>query len=304
MESSQKRLCLRTKTIFTIALAFFCTVVCFRGIFYAISKGFCIQRITQPISFDKDLSLPSPTKKQLSLLQEATNQPFLYLTKGSQAYAFVSKDGKYILKLFKLHHMNSIEYLKSFPLPSWCSSYRDSLVERRRYRIDLTINSYLLAHKFLQEECALLYTQILPSKKFTLPITLVDAAKRSYTIDLANVGFALQKKATLVLPTLEQFIKKNDLDSAKKAVSSLLFLIQSRSKKGILDVDPDLHKNAGFIGTEAIFIDIGSFQEHSQISKKDVMKVDVKKVFDKLLTWIEPRSPELHDHLKEQIESL
>ena len=84
----------------------------------------------------------------------------------------------------------------------------------------------------------------------------------------------------------------------------MIGLIKLRSSKEIQDTDPDLHKNAGLIGTTAIHIDIGGFHKNPSIHTQEAMKSDMKKIFDRLLSWLRPRSNELYIYLKERIDTL
>ncbi len=293
----------RTGIFLRIALLFFLCIFLTRTIYYALTEGFCLSRIETPITFSGDLSVQPPSKSTLETLTAITNQPFRYLKKGSQAYAFVSEDGRYVLKLFKFHHMQPAEWLQNIPLPEALGRYRDDLVRRRRYRIERTLTSYKLAATTLLQECGLLYAQILPSKEFSLPVTIVDSLGRTYTIDLSQHGFALQKRAALVLPSFERWIAQGDIAQAKCAIDSLVALIAARSVKGIQDSDPDLHKNAGLIGHSAVLIDIGSFYRNPDISSPPEMQQDMRKVFNRFSEWLSARSPALHVHLQSQLEA-
>jgi hypothetical protein len=213
----------------------------------------------------------------------------------------LSDDGKYVLKLFKFYHLQSPEWLLSIPLPQFAARYRNELVRRRKDRIVLTLNSYKIASERLQPECGLIYTQILPSTAFSLPATLKDANGRVYTVDLAQYGFTVQKKISLVLPSLEQWIQNGQIDTAKNAIDSLVSLITSRSRKGVQDLDPDLHKNAGLIGTCAVHIDIGSFFLNPDICSPEEIRRDSRKIFSSLHAWLKKRSPELTDHLESRL---
>ena len=202
---------IRSKTLLKIAGTVICTALCARIGYYAMTEGFSITRIEVPVSFSGDLSIPEPSMQTLESLNSIVRHKFRYLKKGSQAYAFVSEDGRYVLKLFKLHHLKSAGWLRSFPAFGFLRQYRDSLIDRRKYRINLTLNSYKLAAEHLRNECALVYAQILPSSLYTLPATIQDSVGRTYTIDLAQHGFALQRRSDLVIPCFERWIQENDI---------------------------------------------------------------------------------------------
>ena len=294
---------MRSRTIFKIAGTVVCVVLCARIAYYAMTQGFSLSRIEAPVSFPNNLSVPPPSEATLQKLSSIAHQQFRYLKKGSQAYAFVSEDGLYVLKLFKLHHLQNANWLLSIPALGPVQRYRDSLIERRNYRINLTLNSYKIAAERLPSECALVYAQIMPSSSYSLPTVIRDAIGRTYEIDLARHGFALQRHCDLVIPCFEQWIRNHDLEKGKEAIDSLVALIAQRASKGIQDTDPDLHKNAGLINGRAIFIDIGSFYESPALSQKEEMKTHLKKVFSHFLSWLVHRSPELADHLTQRLEN-
>ena len=294
----------KMKTFVRLALVFFFFTFLTRTIYYTLTEGFCLSRTETPVTFSGDLSVPPPSNDSLQNLVSITHQPFRYLKKGSQAYAFLSDDGRYILKLFKLHHMQPADWLLKIPVPGAVGRYRDDLVRRRTYRIELTLNSYKIAAKTLLQECGLLYAQVLPSHEFNLPVTIIDAIGRRYTIDVSQYGFAIQKRAELVIPSFERWISQGDISSARQAIDSLVALIATRSSKGIQDTDPDLHKNAGLIGTTAVLIDIGSFFANPAIKQPSEMQRDMNKVFSRFSEWLSVHSPVLHSHLQHRLESL
>ena len=87
-------------------------------------------------------------------------------------------------------------------------------------------------------------------------------------------------------------------------IRSLVSLIVSRSVKGVQDQDPDLHKNAGCIDTQALFIDVGGFHHKEEAKKAELYIHDVRKITNKLAVWLKDKSPELAAFLDETIASL
>ena len=303
MQKKTIPLCLPFSFFVRIGLLIFGTTLFVRPIYYYLTEGFSLKRTEVTIDHDPALVLAPPSKELIDDLAQITRQPFHYLKKGSQAYAFISEDGKYILKLFKFHHMHSVAWLKKIPFPKSLAKKRDLLVLHRQQRIDLTLHSYKIAQEDLKDECALLFTQILPCSSYSLPATIIDPVGRTYTRNLAHYGFALQRCAKLVIPSLHDWIEKGDIAEAKKALSSLVGLHVARSKLGIQDIDPDLHKNAGFLGTTAVHIDIGSFLKNKRISSSEKMIPEIQKTFRKLEKWLEVKSPELAAFLEEKIQN-
>lgn len=282
-----------------LTFTFFMVCAAVRFAYYSCTEGFSLQRIKNTIHERQELKLPGPSDKELDLMKRISAEPYQYLKKGSQAYAFISYDDKYILKLYKCHHLQPADWLLSIPAPEILKPWRNRLVERRKYKLNLTVSSFAIARNLLKEECGILYAQVLPTKSYSLPAELIDSLGRVYEVDLADYGFAFQRKAKLIFPSLEEWISKGDIESAKKALSSLVGLMARRSSKGVQDSDPDLHKNAGLVGTTAIFIDIGSFHLNPAVKNTDEMKRDIDKISKRLESWLEKKSPELHEYLKE-----
>ncbi len=229
--------------------------------------------------------------------------PFVYLKKGSQAYAFQSQSAPYILKLYKCHHLQPADWLYRVPFPQFLHEWRKKLINRRQYKLELAISSFSIAQKSLKNECGIFYSQVLPNSTYAAQATIIDGARRKYQLNLANYGYALQRKAQLVYPSLSKWIQSGDIQSAKKAISSLIGLMAARSKKGIQDSDPDLHKNAGLVGTTAIFIDIGSFHRNPKISDQNEMKRDIQKISTNLLSWLETKNNELYEYTQSLLET-
>jgi hypothetical protein len=278
----------------------FITLISLRVLYYWRSDGFSIGRIKNSFSRTGN-ELTPPHREELSQLATICSQPFTYLGKGSQAYAFQSADGKYVLKLFKCYHLRPIPWLEELPLAGFLDSYRNEQLNRRKTKVSTTLKSYAIAHDLIPEECGLLFLQIVPSSHFHQTVTFTDKIGRTHTLALENYGFMIQKKADLIFPTLEKWIKEEKMDEAKQFLHSLVQLIVARSKKGVQDQDPDLHKNAGMIGHDAVFIDVGSFHLNEAAKQPDVYVTDVRKITRKLTNWLKPRSSELDQALEDEI---
>ena len=59
---------------------------------------------------------PQPSAEEQEQIDAILSQKFTYLARGSQAFAFVSEDGRYVLKLFKQHKWHPKNPLGYIPL--------------------------------------------------------------------------------------------------------------------------------------------------------------------------------------------
>lgn len=289
----------RVSHLFWILLLFVAARICY----YVLSDGFNLVKIENTFPVTTEWQLPPPNSAQQQKIEQICSMPFTYLAKGSQAYAFVSEDKEYVLKLFKCYHLSPVDRLTSFWLPPMLDDMRNQAVKKREKKISDTLNSYRLAAQNLYDECGLVAMEILPTPSFKQQITIIDKVGRRHSINLGNYGFIIQRRADLIYPKLSYWIRAGQIDQAKEALRSIVALIVQRSRKGIQDSDPDLHKNAGLIGTTAILIDVGSLHANSAAAKKEVFKSDLYKITNRLHEWLQKQSPVLDAYLKEQIEN-
>ncbi|MBS0655827.1 MAG: hypothetical protein JSR46_08625 [Verrucomicrobia bacterium] len=287
----------RLSHLFWIVALFVVARVCF----YLLSDGFSVVKIENTFPVTAEWQLPAPSASQLHEIEEICAKPFTYLAKGSQAYAFISDDKQYVLKLFKCYHLSPVDGIKSLWLPPIIDEMIAVAIQKREKKTSDTLQSYKIASQNLYDECGLIAMEILPTPSFHQPVTLIDKMGRKHRIDLGNYGFIIQRRADLVYPQLSTWIAAGELDKAKEALNSIVALIVQRSRKGIQDSDPDLHKNAGLIGTCAVLIDLGSLHSNPHAADPKVFKSDLYKITNRLHEWLKKQSPELACYLQEQI---
>lgn len=295
--STPKSHYLRPMHILWILLA----VVALRAGFYTLSDGFSVSKIKNTFPATTEWQLPPPTPKEQKRIANICSQKFRYLGKGSQVYAFISEDGQYVLKFFKCYHLKPVGWIASIPLPKFLDEPRKATLEKRYKKISTTLESYKIASEYLKDECGLIAVEILPTPSINQEVEIYDKLGRQHILNLGQYGFILQRKADLIYPKLSEWIATGDMNSAKEAIRSMIALIVQRSKKGIQDSDPDLHKNAGLIGTTAILIDLGCLHTNPEAKKKEVYTQDLLKITNRLKVWLEKQSPELYTFLEEEI---
>lgn len=257
-------------------LTFFCA--CERG------KGFCLKKIISNHSFNPKWETSSPTleeKKEIILLLK---QSFYYLGSGNHCYAFVSEDGTYVVKFFKQKHMNTSSWSQKTFFPKQWS--------RRKENRKASFTSYKLAFEHLRKETALLYIQLNKKKELGQTITLVDQYGTSLCIATDDSEFIIQKKAIVGYARLKELIEKGNLEELKKALFSLFELVANRCKKGLDDSDLQLYKNLGFIGNEAIEIDVGELKINEEAKSTKHLEKELDYIHSQLEQWTKENFPE------------
>jgi len=232
------------------------------------------------MSFEKipSFSLPasSPKSKDVSW-HNILNQPFYYLDKGRQSFVFVSKDEKYILKLFNRQRFQIPSWLKKMPLPAFLDVYRTKKMAKKHAKLNrFYFHSYALAFKRFQQQTGLIALGLTPDTQSNYKVQLVDKFGKGKTIDLATVPFVIQKKAT----KLFECLKVQDSSYQQKLIDGLVNNMVCRIDQLIRDDDLDVQHNYGVIGDEVILIDPGRLYKDESliqaINKAKELRVNTK----------------------------
>lgn len=205
------------------------------------------------------------TETDLTLPQ--LQQPFTYIGRGAQMIAFASKDGAYVLKIFKGKH-------KARKLSRMLTQYKNRQGAKEEWRTKFadTCRRYELALEHLQDETGLIQLHFHKTHS-PLPVTLID--KTAYRLDLSAVPFILQKKAVLVPEYLQNNPTKKD-----EAVQALKSFFVTRIQKGFSDPRQSLNINYGFIDDRPIQIDVGKIEPF----KGDV-EAELKQIYSRIDRW-------------------
>ena len=242
-------------------------------------------------------------KKELSELESIFSQPFYFLGKGGQCYIFESEDKAVVIKFFKHHHMHFWNWLENIHLPKTLDSYRNQMLLKHHYQsMDFFFESCKLAYEGLKESTGMIYLHIHRTTFFKQKLLIFDKLGIKHEIDLNEIDFALQKKAVLSHKKFRQLIRENKIETAKRCIDSILDLLMKKCKQGIKDKDPNFRTNIGFLGEQAIEIDIGSFQKDDSLSLD--YKSEIVDQTQKFKEWLERRNSELTKYLEEKIKSV
>src|SRR5581483_1155083 len=258
-------------------------------------------RPSKLISSLPSVSLPPPRE-----IDALLDQPFHYLGKGGTSFVFLGEDGHTVLKLFKHQHLFSKSSLFSIALPGasdlWrVKRIRDNLAKHAHKHHHFFLNSCKLAYEELKEETGLIYLTLQPNTHFTKKVVLIDSWGLRYSVDLSRTEFALQKKAELVFPYLENLLREKQVEQCKCAIEALIKQIEIRCSKGIGDRDPNLSINFGFIDGKAVEFDLGSYFYNPRLKRFSVKTSELFFATHTLQKWLEKHSPELLDSVLDRL---
>ncbi|NGX37329.1 MAG: hypothetical protein K1000chlam2_00483 [Chlamydiae bacterium] len=255
------------------------------------TAGFTIPNIQSHLAYNSDWEVANPP------LPEIFNQSFSYFSAGGQCYVFLSEDGNYVLKFFK-HHQRRLPFLVEYlPLPAKWAAKREKQRARRLKKLQRDYRSYKLAIEQLEEETGLLYVHLNQTTDLKKSARIIDKLNITHRVPLDQVGFIVQKRASLALPHLSELIEAHDIPLAKSAIESVCNLILTRCEKGIYDEDAKIHRNFGFIDNRAILIDVGRLRPDPRRTDPKIQQADLFKITKRLDDYLSSMSPELSEHL-------
>ncbi len=227
------------------------------------TRGFALYKICSSLPFNPDWETPPLSEEENADVKKILSQPYLFLDKGAQSYVFLSSDGQYVIKFFKLHALHAPIWLQSIHLPFHLQPiWVQKLLEKRQSLIK-TFLSYKIAYNELKEETGMVFLHLNKTDALHQKLVIVDNIGISHSLDLDKMEFLVQKRASLFFPYLEKTIKEKGLESAKKTLSDLVHFLVRRNQKEIFDKDPDLETNFGFLDDKIVQIDVGRFRKDS-----------------------------------------
>jgi hypothetical protein len=235
------------------------------------TPGFHLGKISSPLKFSSEWEVGSGE------LPEEAIQDYFYIKGGTQCYAFVSADGKYVLKFFKMQHLRPKSRLL-YAIP-YLSNYAYEKIEKRELRQKAIFTSYKMAFEELREETGLLYLHLNKTRHLQKGVTLTDKEGKRHPVNLDDVEFVLQEKAELLS---SRFRTNRSYEEKKKLCDAILGLVERRCEKGFSDRDESISNNYGFIDGRAVQIDVGRIQRDETMKSAQNMQRELQRVHAKL----------------------
>lgn len=300
----QKALILKNWRSFTLVFGLSLGIVFGSLLLFNKKKpGFALNKVRSPFQYSPKWQIEDLSGRDKEKVHEILSQDFNYLGSGAQCYAFISADGKYVLKFFKMKHFIPKKWLKLIPLPG-LEPYRFRKLDRRILNQEKLFSSYKMAYEKLKEATGLVYIHLNKSKDLDIKVRLYDRMRKCCLVNLDKYEFVLQEKAQLVRDRITALMQKGDNKGAIEAIRALLQEVIAQCQKGVIDSDSGISNNYGFIDQRVIHFDVGRIM-YDEVAKEPAhYQREVLRVSKKLESWIAIHYPMLLPSLDEQIDSL
>lgn len=288
--------------VFKLACVFLMGFMTFKAyrLYERRTDGFTLQKIQSDLPFSAKWDSPVSDQK-IKEVNSILNQPFKYLGRGFQCYAFESDDGQYVIKFFRHQRLRLpwySKYLPDFPILKELKAEKKQELLKRQTHL---FSSFKLAYESVPTETAILYLHLNKTENRHKTVTLFDKVGTKHQVDLDNVEFIVQKKAMLVRSTIAKLMEQGKEAEAKKRLDQIFDLFLECGHKNVVDTDGALIRkdNLGFLNDRAIYIDAGKLVKRPEIVIKRRFAKDIKRLRP-LEKWLEHKFPTLEKYFIEK----
>jgi hypothetical protein len=283
---------------------FFLSLYGLGRLYFRLTGGFTVANITSDFTFQPQWEVRLLLATEQAECARAMTQPYYYLGKGCQSYVFASQDGNYVIKFFKYQRYRLQPWFAYFPPLPAIVKYRQEKLERKWKKLDGFVKSWKVAFENLQDETGLLFVHLNKTHHLQQQLTIYDKIGQKHVVDLDQMEFCIQRRATLLCQTLLDYQAQKDLASAQQLIHRLLHLILSEYSRGLADNDHALMQNTGVVHGKPIHIDVGQFVFNEAVKQPAVFHQELFAKTYKFNLWLRENYPELGEYLETELSQI
>jgi hypothetical protein len=273
-------------------------------LYFAVTAGFTKGNILSNNEYRENWAIKSLESHEKEDVKRILSQKFTYLGKGCQSYVFASEDGKYVLKFVKYQRFRPQAWLDQFSFIPLVDGIRLGKIEKKEKKLNMLFESWKIAYENLKDETGLIYVHLNKSNDLDQSVTIIDKLGFEHTLNMDEMEFMLQKRATMLCSTITQLAQNGKKDQAKAIIDHLLDMVLAEYSRGLADNDHALMQNTGVFENKAVHIDVGQFVFKPEISKPEIYKQELFSKTFKFRHWLKKRHPDLAVYLNEKLESI
>lgn len=282
----------RKKQLLAVLFSFLLILFILSRIYYALTDDFRLANISSTIPFRPEWDIPELSSEEKARVFAILDQPFFYIGKGAQSYAFLSEDKQYVFKLFKFKHLRPNWLVGILPDIWPFSEYKRSNIAKKERLIDVTFGGYRLGYEQHRAESGLLFIHLNKTSHLNHDVTLFDKMGRKHDIDLDGFVFVVQQTIIPFKEKLKRAIETGRTEDAIKMIDAVMNLYLSEYQKGIYDRDLGALHNTGFIGDRAVRLDLGKLLKEPKMQDPEVAREHLILVMERLEKRLHQAYPE------------
>lgn len=261
-------------------------------LYYALTDDFRMGNVL----FNEEVREEWVTDEPTAEVRELLNQPYTYLGKGAQSFAFVSKDGTTVLKLFKTKHAKLSPWLHLVPSIGPLGTYKRDKLATKQARMTSTLSGYKLAYDHLRPESGLLYLHLNPTTTLG-PLTVHNKSGASHSLALDHMVFVLQRRANKWRNVMIESLAEGNVEQVLAHIEQIFQLYELEYSRGLYDSDHGVMHNIGFVEQEPLHLDLGKLKQDPRMQDPATSQKDLAQVVARMETYIVHHHPEYADAL-------
>lgn len=273
-------------------------------VYFISTDGFSVANISYEMPFQKEFEMHPLNETESKVVKEALGQPYTYLAKGHQAYAFISQDHRFVIKFLKFQRITVHPFILGLPLSGSFDEWRQEKIDRKKRAMQALFQSWKLGFEEFKDEAGLVMVHINRSDDLHQQIIIKDKLGLTHKLNADDMVFLIQKTATLATSDIEDAMKSGNEEGARQIIAKLMNLFLSEYKRGITEKDQYIVRNAGMLEGNPIHIDTGRFIRDDNLRRPEVYKKEIRWKMWKFDQWLKDNYPSLSNYLHELLETV
>lgn len=269
-------------------------------LYFKVTGGFTIGNITSDLTFDPRWE----TDSHIAEIDKILDQEYSYLSKGCQAYVFLSQDGNYVLKFFKYQRFRTPGWLNLFTFVPGIEKYQQEKNEKKKQRLFGVFKSWKIAFEDLPEQTGVVYLHLNKTGHLKKNLKIKDKMGFAHNLEADQYEFLVQKSAKMLCPSLTQLMKEGNQEEAQGLIDKLLTMLQFEYQNGYADNDHALMQNTGVENGKPIHIDVGQFIKNNLVKNPEIYHRELFNKTYKFRKWLDKQFPELARHLEGRLQEI
>lgn len=291
----------------TILLAVAIGALILGRVYYRATDDFRIGNMTHEIANRPEWDAAPLSAEEMAHVKKLLDQPFHYLGKGAQSYAFLSADGEYVLKFFKFKHLRQAGWVSYIPSIPPFTKWKEDDRERKENKLISVFDGYMIAYNHHRAESGILYLHFNKTDHVLGSVTVYDKLGLARQIDLDQVMFIVQNKVKPMRGVIIQLLNQGDTAGAIAMINKTFDLYMSEYRKGIYDRDHGVMHNTGYLtlndgNVVAVHLDVGKMSKELKMKEVETFAPDLEKVARKIDAWTALNYPKYYPEISHAME--